>query len=112
MKGDYAGPAFWACLGQFRLVAEAFFASEPLNPDLMPFRREIRDNNFWDADMERQEKVIDALAKTGARAVVSLQEPRGPGAASWSKIGNTNYHLRWLQPVSTASRGGRCRDIC
>lgn len=105
-EGDDTGPAFWACLGQFRLVAEVFFVSEPHTPDLTPFRRELRDNNFWDADMERQEKVIDALAKTGARAVVSLQEPRGPGAAGWSKIGNTNYHLRWLQPVSTASHGG------
>ena len=103
---DYLGPAFLASLGRFRLVAEVFFVPEPNTADLIPFRREILDNNFWDTDTERQKSVIDALAKTGARLVVSTQEPRGPGAAGWSKIGNTDYYVRWLEPVSAASDGG------
>jgi hypothetical protein len=100
-EGD--GPAFWACLGQFRLVAEVFYVPAPHTADLIPFRQEILDNNFWEADMERQQRMINALAKTGARVVVSLQQPRGPGSAGWRKIGNTDYYMRWLEPVSAAS---------
>jgi hypothetical protein len=100
--GDYVGPAFLASLGRFRLVAEVFFAPEPIGADLIPFHREMLDNNFWDTDTERQKKVIDALAKTGARLVVSTQVPRGPGAAGWRKIGDADYYVRWLEPVSAA----------
>ena len=103
---DYAGPAFWACLGQFRLVAEVFYVPDPHTPDLMPLRQEILDNNFWDADIERQKKMIDALAKTGARVLVSLQQPRGPGTIGWRKIGNTDYYMRWLEPRPAASHDG------
>jgi hypothetical protein len=102
----FAGPAFWASLGRFRLVAEVYFVPETYTPDLIRLHREFRDNDFWDADTERQEKLIDALAKTGARLVVSLQEPRGPGAAGWRRIGNTDTYMRWLEPVAAASDGG------
>lgn len=55
-----------------------------------------RVNAFWDADGSVQEKVIEVLARSGARIVVSRQEPRGAGVAAWHQIGNTAYYLRWL----------------
>jgi hypothetical protein len=81
------GASFWARLGGFRIVAEIYY---------FPDRPETLANNFWDADPERQAKVLHALAATGARAVVSVQEPRGPGAAAWAKVGDTDYYLHWL----------------
>jgi hypothetical protein len=102
----FAGPAFWASLGQFRLVAEVFFVPKSHTPDLMSFRREFQNNDFWDADIEQQEKVLNAFAKTGARLVVSIQAPRGPGAASWRRIGDTNTYVCWLEPVAGACHDG------
>ena len=81
------GASFWARLGGFRIAAEIYY---------FPDRPETLANSFWDADPDRQEKVLHALAATGARAVVSLKEPRGPGAAAWAKVGDTDYYLHWL----------------
>jgi hypothetical protein len=91
---DCEGSVFWARLGRFRIVAEV---------DYYPEQDATRGNNFWDADPERQEKVIRALASTGARVVVSRLEPRGSGAGSWRKIGDTDYYARWLEPMRWAS---------
>jgi hypothetical protein len=100
--GTCAGPAYWARLGGFRIVAEAYYIKSC--PSIYSsYCLDTRSNNFWEAGIERQEKVINALTKTGARAVVSLQEPRGPDAANWEKIGATGYHIRWLEPAATAS---------
>lgn len=87
VRSRCAGASFWARLGGFRIVAEIYY---------FPDRPETLANSFWDADPDRQEKVLHALAATGARAVVSLKEPRGPGAAAWAKVGDTDYYLHWL----------------
>jgi hypothetical protein len=82
------GPSFWTRLGGFRIVAEVFYF-----PDLV---ETTQANDFWNADPGQQEKVMRALASTGARAVVSRREPRGPDAASWRKVGDTDYYMHWL----------------
>jgi hypothetical protein len=82
------GPSFWARLGGFRIVAEVFYF-----PDLV---ETTQANDFWNADPGQQEKVMRALASTGARAVVSRREPRGPDAASWRKVRDTDYYMHWL----------------
>ena len=100
------GPAYWARLGQFRIVAEVYYfsGSSDMNwPGITEFLPDIQGNNFWEADTEQQKQVINALIKTGARAVVSVQEPRGPDAANWEKIGDTGYHMRLLEPATTGS---------
>jgi hypothetical protein len=103
--GTCVGPAFWARLGEFRIIAETYYIKScpSSSADYSLYCLDTRGNNFWEADIERQKEVINALAKTGARAVVSLQEPRGPDAANWEKIGDTGYHIRWLEPAMTAS---------
>jgi hypothetical protein len=94
--GTPAGPAHWARLGGFRIVAEIYYIKSC--PSILnTYCLDTRGNNFWEVDRERQEKVIKALAQTGARAVVSLQEPRGPDAAAWEEVADTGYHLRWLE---------------
>ena len=82
------GASFWARLGGFRIISQIYY---------FPDRPETLANNFWDADPERQQQVLHALAATGARLVVSLQEPPGPGAASWTKVGRTDYYVHWLE---------------
>ena len=88
------GASFWARLGGFRIVGEIYY---------FPDRPETLANNFWDADPERQQNVLHALAATGARLAVSLHEPRGPDAASWTRVGRTDYYVHWLQSgISTS----------
>src|SRR5262249_51714350 len=103
--GICAGPAYWARLGGFRIVAEVYYIKSCPSVYRM-YCLDSEGNNFWEADIEPQKKVINVLAKTGARAVVSLQEPRGQDAANWRKVGDTDYWMRWLEARTTASQSG------
>jgi hypothetical protein len=106
LEGTCAGPAYWARLGGFRIVADVYYFSGSSDmgfPGITEFLQNIQGNNFWEADIEQQGKLISAIAKTGARAVVSVQEPRGARAANWEKVGDTGYYIRWLEPATTAS---------
>jgi hypothetical protein len=82
------GPATWARLGEFKIVAEVHYWFE--NPTTFM-------NNFWDTDAQTQQKVIHALAGTGARLVVTRHKPQGPDAAAWTEVGTTPYYARWLR---------------
>lgn len=87
----------WARLGHFKVAGEVMYT---------PVRRYTLDNNYWNAEPASQEKVLGALAGTGARIVVSWQEPRGAGAASWQRVENTHWYLRWLgTPPPGAQQG-------
>jgi hypothetical protein len=81
------GVATWARLGRFKIVAEVNYWPEDLT---------TLANNFWGFDSLSQERVVRALAETGARMVLTCQEPRGEGAGAWQKVGNTAYYGRWL----------------
>ncbi|HEY2989187.1 MAG TPA: hypothetical protein VGL11_15755 [Candidatus Binatia bacterium] len=70
----------WARLARAKIVAEVYHSIY-----------EPEKNDFWKARPTAQQEIIRALAKTGARVIVSDEEPRGPGAAGWRRIGDTNY---------------------
>ncbi len=70
----------WARLARVRIVAEVYHSIY-----------EPEKNDFWKSEPSVQKQVIRALANTGARVIVSDEEPRGPGAAGWRRIGHTNY---------------------
>jgi len=83
--------AMWARLAGFKIASEVYY---------WPGRAQASDNDFWNADTATREKVLNALAATGSRAVVSHETPRG-AAVGWIKVGETGYYLRWLAPITT-----------
>jgi hypothetical protein len=74
---------YWARLGRFRIIAEAF-APEPANAQ------------FWGATPERRAIAYQCFRRSGARAVVAWSPPLGKEAA-WTRIGTTNYYVYFLQ---------------
>jgi hypothetical protein len=90
------GAAMWAHLGRFRIVSEIYYT---------PVKPETSKNNFWNANPATQAQVIEAFAKTGARVVVSRQEPEGVGATGWRQIGDSAWYALWLpEPAPGAGR--------
>ena len=90
------GTAMWAHLARIQVIAEVYY---------WPGGPEGTTNCFWNADPATQEKLLQRLSQTGAKAVVSGDTPTGPGAARWSRIGNTGYYLLWLNPATEVSPG-------
>lgn len=78
------GTVQWARLARVRIVAEVYYC-----PDLP----DTRANDFWQADPATQEKVIHALAKTGASVIVSQEGPPVADRFGWLRAGNTQYYL-------------------
>ncbi len=72
----YSFSAYWARLARLRIVAE-------IHPEDVA--------EFWEADAERQDAVLQALSRTGVKAVVSEPPPPGPLARRWEPIGETGY---------------------
>ncbi len=94
------GTAMWARLDRLQIIAEVYY---------WPGEPEGAGNSFWKADQATQEKVLQSLAQTGAKAVVSSDVPTGPGAVYWSRIKSTGYYLIWLNSatfVPTKTVGG------
>ena len=60
--------AYWARLGRYRVIAE------------IPVPQ---DDVFWSCDEEQREAVLEALASTGAVAVVALAPPRWAHTSGW-----------------------------
>jgi 4-amino-4-deoxy-L-arabinose transferase-like glycosyltransferase len=89
------GTAMWARLARVQIIAEVFY---------WPDGPEGSANCFWSADPVTQEKLLQRLSQTGAKAVVSSDLPTGPGATRWSRIGDTGYYLLWLNPESVKSQ--------
>ena len=97
------GVSEWAHLAGIRIVAEIPYISGV--PDGDPYNvwnRQV--NNFWNADVQTQKKVLQKLSQTGARAVISQDKPAGPGAARWLEIENTGYYLYWVRPADQSQR--------
>jgi hypothetical protein len=89
------GNAMWAHLARVQIIAEVYY---------WPGQPEAANNNFWNADPLTQERVIQKLSQTGARAVISRDAPSGAGAGRWVEIGTTGYYLYWLKPVKLDRR--------
>jgi hypothetical protein len=90
------GTSEWAHLAHVQIIAEVPFISGLPEGDPYNFWN-THENNFWNADLQTQERVLQKLSETGARAVISQDAPSGPGAGRWLAIGNTGYYLYWLK---------------
>ena len=92
LNASNTGMAMWAHLARLQIIAEVYY---------WPKQPEGDANNFWNADPLTQEKLIQKLSQTGARAVISEDTPSGAGAGRWLEIGTTGYYLYWLRPADT-----------
>jgi hypothetical protein len=88
LNASNTGMAMWAHLARVQIIAEVYY---------WPGHAEAAMNNFWNADPATQDKVIEKLSQTGARAIVSQDKPSGAEAARWLEIGTTGYYLYWLK---------------
>jgi hypothetical protein len=88
------GTSTWARLARVKIVAEVFY---------WPERPVTFGNDFWKADSANQEKVIHALADTGASFIVSELPPSAPNAPGWMRVGDTEYYAYRLHGTDTAS---------
>jgi len=70
--------AFWAHLLGLRIVSE-------VPKDKVP--------KFWESDPAVQSSVIDAFARTGAKAVVAENVPSGSDLDGWQRIRDTHYYV-------------------
>jgi hypothetical protein len=52
--------------------------------------------SFWAADHERRDEVLDWLASTGARVLVTRDVPKTAMEMGWRKVGDTDYYVIWL----------------
>jgi uncharacterized membrane protein len=77
--GSPAHHVFWARLARIRIVADV--------PD---------DGAFWAKPSEIREVVLQRLARSGARFVVSSSMPAGKMERGWSPIVGTSYAVREL----------------
>ena len=46
---------------------------------------------FWNSSPETQKAVLKNFSDVGARVVVSISEPRGPGAKGWEQVWGTKF---------------------
>jgi hypothetical protein len=74
----YAFDSFWARLARVRIVAEM------LSTDA---------NFFWAGDTILQNKVIQAFANTGAKAIVAEYVPPYATLPGWHQVENSNYFV-------------------
>ena len=92
-----SGLTMWAHLARVRIIAEVHYHDT--------WQPEEQTTNFWKANPETQKKVMEKLSETGARAVISQDQPSGAEAEDWSEIGTTGYYLYWLKPVAESFGG-------
>ena len=92
-----SGLTMWAHLAHVHVIAEVHYHNT--------WQPEEETVNFWKADPQTREKVMQKLAQTGARAVVSQDKPIGARAEGWSEIGTTGYYLYWLKPTEQPRTG-------
>jgi hypothetical protein len=56
-------------------------------------------NDFWRiSDPQRKAEVYDAFARAGAKAIVTEETPPSTGFTEWQGVGNTRYHVHFLDP--------------
>lgn len=72
--------AFWAHLLGLRIISE-------IPRDKVP--------KFWESDRSVQTKLLDAFARTGAKAVVAENPPSGTDLTGWQRIRDT-YHYVYI----------------
>jgi hypothetical protein len=75
------GSGYWARLAKVQIIAEITTEWPPVEDDI---------DRFWRSDDEIKRGVIDAFAKTGAKAIVAQEWSAGTSYAGWQRIGHTN----------------------
>lgn len=75
--------AYWAHLAGIRIVADI------ATPDA---------DSFWAADASVKNRAIEALQRTGAKAIVAVTPPACADLNGWRRIGNTGYYAYLLSP--------------
>jgi hypothetical protein len=83
--------AMWAYLARVQIVAEVYYRADLLDGS---------STNYWSVDPLTQKELMQKLAQTGARAVVTQDHPTGPDAARWLQMGTTGFYLLWLKPAA------------
>ena len=74
------GGTYLARLARIRIIAQV---NEP--------------DRFWTADSSTQSRVIEAVAKTGAKAILTWPEPpHSSPKIDWQRLGNTYYFMHLL----------------
>ena len=71
----------WARLAKVQIIAE--IPSGQASP-------------FWRSDARTQEQVLEAVQKTGAKAMIATSLPGGPVPSGWIPLGKNGYFIRML----------------
>ena len=71
--------AYWARLARVRIVAE------------IP---EWGVENFWAADPDIKQRVLETFARTGAKVIIAERVPASPSTSAWQRIAQTDYYVR------------------
>ncbi len=74
---------YWARLGRFRIVTEAF------SP-------EAGSRRFWSESAERRKLAYECLRRTGAKVVVAWNPPESGMDSSWKRVASTSYYVQFL----------------
>jgi len=74
----YSFGAFFARLARIRIIAEIPGAEA---------------ERFWRADPLTQSRVIEAIAGTGAKAIIAEWAPAGASLEGWERIGNSRHFI-------------------
>jgi hypothetical protein len=78
------GVAYLARLARIQIVAQV---NEP--------------DGFRTADSSTQSQVTEAIARTGAKAILTFPEPPLSPESQWQRLGNTNYYTHLLTPTAS-----------
>jgi hypothetical protein len=57
---------------------------------------------FWNADAPAQRRILQLLAASGAKIVITSELPSGANRQGWLPIGKTSFYTRFLQPADRA----------
>lgn len=80
-----------------RLARVTIVSEIPEGESLIPDGPGFRDaEKFWEADSRAKTQVLNAIADTGAKAVVAAI-PNSASTAGWQRIGTTDLYVHLLK---------------
>ena len=78
----YGFDSFWARLARVQIVAEMLdWEADP----------------FWLGNSVTRSKVIQAFARTGAKAIVAEHVPNYASLSGWHQVNNSNYYIYLIE---------------
>jgi hypothetical protein len=81
----------WARLAKVKIVAEIYSfndASAPPNDD---------EEKFWASDPSVKEQVMQAFAKAGAKAVITVSPPEYANLSGWQRVDGSSFYVHFLE---------------